>query len=682
MKMILSFNKEGEENLDICTDDIKQRLFDFHENLLTKIMINKEESEESINSTEEANLNEKEANSWNKLLKIIKLKEKKDGELNGAGNSSLSPDDIFYKKVVATITKWAKESEIENRELIRQMFSLLLRSYNGVGEVINSLEKTYIINSTSKEDVENLLKHLDIIRSLLPVQMSPEEEEIMRATLWTLVMNRVFFQHPDLIKILRVNENVMDIMTNTLSKRAQGESGSGQTSNQPKTGDQQNETGQSNAIGDTSAMVVACCRFLCYFCRSSRTNQKAMFAHLDFLLENSNILLNRPSFRGSTPLDVASSSVMENSELALALRENYLEKIAVYLSKCGFQSNQEILDKGYPDIGYDPIGGERFLDFFRTCVWVNGESVEENANLVIRLLIRRPECLGPALRGEGEGLLQAIKDAINLSIAIQHQNQFRNACYDYPLQQQQQQISPVVIINGNQLNIQLYPNKEDDDYIDLGASILNFYCGLVDLLGRCAPEEKAISEAKNECIRARAILRSLVPISDLEGVLALKFSFQQYDPNKIQTNDEESAEQPGRFKKNCLFISIVLIFIAILGIQAIHKQSIVLFLERVYGIETQEVFFRLLEDAFLPDLRTATILERPDGGESQIALALNRYIGNAILPLLIKNSHFFNNAEQWSSLMDATLHTVYRLCKVKILTKGQREMVSDFLVGM
>ena len=52
--------------------------------------------------------------------------------------------------------------------------------------------------------------------------------------------------------------------------------------------------------------------------------------------------------------------------------------------------------------------GERFLDFLRFCVWVNGESVEENANLVIRLLIRRPECLGPALRGEGEGLMAAI----------------------------------------------------------------------------------------------------------------------------------------------------------------------------------------------------------------------------------------------------------------------------------
>lgn len=67
-------------------------------------------------------------------------------------------------------------------------------------------------------------------------------------------------------------------------------------------------------------MVVACCRFLCYFCRTSRQNQKAMFDHFSFLLENSNILLSRPSLRGSTPLDVAYSSLMENTELALALR--------------------------------------------------------------------------------------------------------------------------------------------------------------------------------------------------------------------------------------------------------------------------------------------------------------------------------------------------------------------------
>lgn len=36
-------------------------------------------------------------------------------------------------------------------------------------------------------------------------------------------------------------------------------------------------------------MVASCCRFLCYFCRISRQNQKAMFDHLSYLLENSSV---------------------------------------------------------------------------------------------------------------------------------------------------------------------------------------------------------------------------------------------------------------------------------------------------------------------------------------------------------------------------------------------------------
>ena len=44
--------------------------------------------------------------------------------------------------------------------------------------------------------------------------------------------------------------------------------------------------------------------------------------------------------------------------------------------------------------------------------------MEENANLVVRLLIRRPECLGPALRGEGGGLLKGMTDSIVMSLQI------------------------------------------------------------------------------------------------------------------------------------------------------------------------------------------------------------------------------------------------------------------------
>ena len=196
---------------------------------------------------------------------------------------------------------------------------------------------------------------------------------------------------------------------------------------------------------------------------------------------------------------------------------------------------------------------------------------------------------------------------------------------------------------------------DDEDYIDTGAAILNFYCTLVDLMGRCAPEAQLIAQGKNDSLRARAILRSLVPLEDLQGVLSLRFS--------LTNASEGGSDMPS-------------------GLVPSHKQSIVLFLERVYGMKEKDLFYKLLEEAFLPDLRSATLLEKADGSESEMALALNRYIGNSILPSLIKYSNFFGEAENNAPLLDATLHTVYRLSKCKILTKGQRECVSDFLVAL
>ena len=660
VKSILLFKNDDENDKDSCPcgEELREKLFSLHNDLVAKIKVALEDdpsgeidetssidsgisSGANSRSSRSSSTSSNESSIKDKLFSIFKtVKSMGQKALDSKEAEQINVEDIFMKKIVKTVMKWAQEGEIENSDLIREMFSLLLRLYNGVGVLMDSLRNTYVISSKSKADVVELLLHLGKVRALLPVQMGPDEEEIMRQSLWAMVNNRVFFQHPDLIRILRVHENVMDVMMNTLKKKAQAQGQSG--------GQGSASNNNQSKISDTAEMVVACCRFLCFFCRSGSQNQKAMFDHLSFLLDHSNILLSRPSLRGSTPLDVSYSSLMENPELGLALREHYLEKIAVYLSRCGLQSNQELLDKGYPDVGWDPVEGERYLDFLRFCVWVNGETVEENANLVIRLLIRRPECLGPALRGEGPGLLAAIKEAIVMSDNINAEKEAKKT----DAQKESQ---------------------EDEDYIDMGSAILNFYCALVDLLGRCAPEASTISQGKNESLRARAILRSLVPLEDLEGVLSLKFTLTVITED--QGTDIPTSLVPG------------------------HKQQIVLFLERVYGIENQETFFRLLEEAFLPDLRAATMLEKADGGESEMSLALNRYLGNSVLPLLIKNSYFFSNADNWANLLEATLHTVYRLAKVhrlillliiiilplfqvKTLTKGQRESVSDFLVAL
>lgn len=76
------------------------------------------------------------------------------------------------------------------------------------------------------------------------------------------------------------------------------------------------------------------------------------------------------------------------------------------------------------------------------------------------------------------------------------------------------------------------------------------------------------------------------------------------------------------------------------------------------------------------------LLIQPRALESDTALALNRYLCNAVLPLLTNHSHFFADAEHHAALLDATLHTVYRMNRLRSLTKNQRDAVSDFLVAL
>ena len=268
--------------------------------------------------------------------------------------------------------------------------------------------------------------------------MGPCEEDIMKSCLNEIMDNKVFFQHPDLMRALCVHETVMQVMINWLNRRQQqevvtemitsidGAANSGAQAMSMGSGGVVASAGEEHPKEENTELVVVCCKFLSYFSRTSRHNQRSMFEHLSYLLENSAMLLARPSLRGSCPLDVACSSLMDNNELSLALRESHLEKIAAYLSRCGLQTNSELYAKGYPDIGWDPVEGERFLDFLKFCVWVNGDSVEENANLIVRLLIRRPECLGPALRGEGGGLLKATVDGIRMSLQIAYTQNVQN----------------------------------------------------------------------------------------------------------------------------------------------------------------------------------------------------------------------------------------------------------------
>jgi ryanodine receptor 2 len=109
--------------------------------------------------------------------------------------------------------------------------------------------------------------------------------------------------------------------------------------------------------------------------------------------------------------------------------------------------------------------------------------------------------------------------------------------------------------------------------------------------------------------------------------------------------------------------------------------SIVLFLERVYGIPDENTYFRLLETGFLPDIRCATVLDSSVCAEEDMALALNRYLCCSVLPLLTSYAHYFGTEDAKTTLMETVLNIVYRLCRCKSLTKGQLDIVCNFLIA-
>uniref|UniRef100_A0A8C4VFX4 Ryanodine receptor 2 n=1 Tax=Falco tinnunculus TaxID=100819 RepID=A0A8C4VFX4_FALTI len=591
INMLLNF--KDDKNDCPCPEEIRDQLLDFHEDLMTHCGIELDE-DGTLDGNSDLTIRGRLLYLMEKVTYLKKKQAEKPVDDDAKTSSTLQ------QLISDTMVRWAQESVIEDPELVRAMFVLLHRQYDGIGGLVRALPKTYTINSVSVEDTINLLASLGQIRSLLSVRMGKEEEKLMIRGLGDIMNNKVFYQHPNLMRALGMHETVMEVMVNVLGG------------------------GESKEI-TFPKMVANCCRFLCYFCRISRQNQKAMFDHLSYLLENSSVGL------GSTPLDVAAASVMDNNELALALREPDLEKVVRYLAGCGLQSCPLLISKGYPDIGWNPVEGERYLDFLRFAVFCNGESVEENANVVVRLLIRRPECFGPALRGEGgNGLLAAMEEAIQIA---------EDPTRDGP--------SPS---NGS---------KQEDDTIHMGNAIMTFYAALIDLLGRCAPEMHLIHAGKGEAIRIRSILRSLIPLEDLVGVISIPFHMPTIAKDGTVVEPDMSA-----------------------GFCPDHKAAMVLFLDRVYGIEDQDFLLHLLEVGFLPDLRAAASLDTAALSATDMALALNRYLCTAVLPLLTRCAPLFAGTEHHASLIDSLLHTVYRLSKGCSLTKAQRDSIEECLLSI
>ncbi len=192
MNTILGFkNLEGEDLEDhACSDQLRGKMTNFHGTIMQAISI---ESIEAEDEDPDKNRDLEKPTVWGAIMKALKPPPR-PGEAGDEGQDAdagggriarpLSQEEKFRKVLVETVIRWGQEAEIENSDLVREMFALLLRQYDTVGELMRATENTYIVDAKTKEDVDNMWISLSRIRSLLPVQMSRMEEALVRELLW------------------------------------------------------------------------------------------------------------------------------------------------------------------------------------------------------------------------------------------------------------------------------------------------------------------------------------------------------------------------------------------------------------------------------------------------------------------------------------------------------------------
>ncbi|NXM52567.1 RYR3 protein, partial [Illadopsis cleaveri] len=246
-----------------------------------------------------------------------------------------------------TMVRWSQEDQIQDPELVRIMYSLLRRQYDSIGELLQALRKAYTISAASVKDTINLLAALGQIRSLLSVRMGKEEELLMINGLGYGFNRILFLSWCEAFCYISKTCNFCNFTTICYV-----------FFNFPK-----------NILGCLSEQKYIPCNMLLRRISNSVSPAKLLSALCPVI----NKILNGIDLN---PWD----TTLVTGTLPVT--------VVTYLAGCGLQSCPVLLAKGYPDIGWNPIEGERYLSFLRFAVFANSESVEENASVVVKLLIR------------------------------------------------------------------------------------------------------------------------------------------------------------------------------------------------------------------------------------------------------------------------------------------------------
>lgn len=223
------------------------------------------------------------------------------------------------------------------------------------------------------------------------------------------------------------------------------------------------------------------------------------------------------------------------------------------------------------------------------------EQIPENACVVIRLLIHNSECLGRAMAGEALGLRRVFEEAIDqlddtpeFLTPLQQSESVDDIASHLRHSDSSSSLASSSSFSGGRVRRHLSSSALNLTLLNT-RMVLSYYSSLMRLLACCAPvidncdaAHQLSQQKRSMAERSLNILRNLVHAEEVIGILSLRFS-----------GDEQNGLMPP------------------------HKETALLFLDRVYGRQiSNEEFLQLLTDAFLPDLRMALKLASEVGGAS------------------------------------------------------------------
>ena len=205
---------------------------------------------------------------------------------------------------------------------------------------------------------------------------------------------------------------------------------------------------------------------------------------------------------------------------------------------------------------------------------IAGETVAQNASIIIKLLIQYPYSLGPGSLGQNLGIVSIFQESVSMlsSDGISTLGRLKHQETLVRFEREHRHHGTLSKKSSSFLNI----SAETADIT------LSFYTFLVRLLACCAPtnEHRSGAHIENDITPSNHVvpfLQSLISFDDVKTILSLPLS--TYTIN---------------------------------GITPKQKEVVLMFLDRIYGIADPKFLIYLIKDVFTRDLDASLCLCKVD----------------------------------------------------------------------